>query len=100
MDNPGGGGTTAVVQFDLNGPEAERVVTKIIRRTGSGYGIKLSLADSKILTEVLYAQATVVQVLQGKVRQLQEQLYPLKMVQGTLPAVVEQGSKRWWKPSR
>ena len=96
MDNPGGGGTTAVVQFDLNGPEAERVVTKIMRRVGTGYGIKLSIADSKVLTDVLYGQATVIQVLQGKVRQLQEQLHPLI----TLPAVVEQGSKRWWKPSK
>lgn len=94
--DPAHNGTTAIVQFDLNGPEAERVVTKIMRRVGTGYGIKLSIVDSKILTEVLYAQATVIQTLQGKCRSLAEQLYPLKMVEGTLPEVVKQGSKRWW----
>ena len=94
--NPAHNGTTTAIQFDLDGPDAERVVTKIMRRVGSGYGIKLGVADSKVLTDVLGHQAMRIQVLQGKCRQLEEQLYPFK----TLPAVVEQGSRRWWKPSR
>ena len=93
MDNPGGGGTTAVVQFDLNGPEAERVVLKIMRRVGTGYGIKLSIADSKVLTDVLYGQAMRIQILESQVRGLQE-------IAANVPEVVKQGSERWWKPSR
>ena len=88
--DPAHNGTTAIVQFDLNGPDAERVVRSIMHRVGSGYGVKLSVANAKILSQVLYSQAMQVQTLAGKCRSLEEQLYPVKMLEGTLPEVVKQ----------
>lgn len=90
--NPTYGGTSAVVQFDLNGPEAERVVMKTIRRVSLGYGIKLSIPDARVLADVLYEQARKIQDLEMKGRALEKALYPLKRV---LP-LAEKG-RRWWK---
>ncbi len=92
MDSLDGQGTTAIVTFDLNGPDAERVVRSIMHRVSGGYGVKLSVANAKILSQVLYSQAMQAQTLLGRVRSLEQQLYPVKVM-----PVVDEGSKRWWK---